>query len=178
MRWLLTWGLILLVLAGCNLSPAPLASETVAPSVTAPPAAATQQPTRTPQSTLPPLPATPTQFFPGQAASPQPVTLAAPDANPPAAEPLPQATIDPATANDRYEITARSGQQVGIIYEVAIPAGMSLSMVVQGPDGVVWQRTLTADASTREEFAVEQGGVYELLLFRQGSNISYAFSWD
>ncbi len=178
MRWLLTWGLLLLLLTGCNLSPAPLASETAAPPVTATIPAATEQPTRTPQGTLPPLPATPPQFSPGLAGSAQPVTLDASADNPPAAEPLPQATIDPASADDRYAITARSGQQVGIIYEVIIPVGMSLSMLVQGPDGVVWQRTLTADASTREEFPIAQGGVYELLLFRQGNNIAYSFSWD
>ncbi len=177
MRWTLIWWLLLpALLAACNLTTVSVDSPTAA--LTDVPPAQTDQPTRTPQGTLPPLPATPTQFFPDQPATLAAATINAPSDSPDGAEPLPAATLDPATANDRYEITVRSGQTVGIIYEVGIPAGMSLRLVIQGLDGVVWQRTLTADASTREEFTVEQGGVYELLLFRQGNNISYSFSWD
>jgi hypothetical protein len=157
------------LLAGCNLqaiTPAPPPT-----AATETPPALDEAPTRTPpaQATLI---ATPTQFSPLLPAPPLPVTLDA------LGGAVPAPVYDPATADDRYEVTTRPGQALAIVYEATVTQG-SLGLVIQGPGGVIWQRTLTASENSRADFTIEQGGMYELLVFRQGFfDGSYAFRWE
>lgn len=173
----MTWtkllsGLMLCLLAACNLQ---VATEPAPPSVTQPPALETTptlMPSRTPAN-LPTLLPTPIQIIPGQEfTDPLPVTLPAIDQVPENAP-----TVSAALADDRYEVTIGAGETVGLNYEAEITRG-SLSLVLQGPGGVVWQRTLTASETTRVPITVQIGGDYELLIFRQGFDGSYSFHWD
>ena len=87
-------------------------------------------------------------------------------------------TIDAAQADERYPITARDGASLGVNYEVTIGARGTVTMIMQGPDGVLWQHTFTASETGRAEVQIEQGGTYEVLVFRENLDGSYAVSWD
>lgn len=163
--------LALLLLTACNLRvgtpPAPTAP--TVPTLEAP----TTAPSRTPVG-LPTLLPTPAQSLPGQEfVQPIPVTVNAPGVNAPPGAP----TLSAALADDRYEVTITSGGNIGLNYEAEILRG-SLSLVFQGPDGIVWQQSLTVSDTQRIPLTIQQGGVYELLIFRQNFDGSYSFRWD
>ena len=172
MTWIkLLGGMMLCLLAACNLQ---VATEPATPTATQlPTVEATQavMPTRTPTNLLPTLLPTPIQLSPGQEfTDPLPVTV-------PAGDDVPAPTVSAAQADDRYEVTIRAGDTIGLNYEAEITQG-SLSLILQGPQGVVWQKTLTASENTRVPITVEIGGDYELLIFRQSFDGSYSFRWD
>lgn len=168
-------SLFLLVLSvtlcACNLQTAPPSTPTseIPPTLTqaAPPPAS-------PTPELPPLRATPTQF--PLLNQPQPaatITLVAPGTiNSSLA-----ATLDPAQVDQRFEVEAREGETVGIVYEVIVNRGAVL-MVLQGPGGIVWQMTLTASESSRADVTVPQAGVYELLIDAQNLSGEYKFRFE
>jgi hypothetical protein len=86
-------------------------------------------------------------------------------------------TMDAALADQRYEIEVRDGRTVGVNYDVTVIRG-SVLMVMQGPDGVVWQKTLTASETSRAEITVQQGGTYEVLVDIQNFDGQFQLSWD
>ncbi len=163
------------LLAACNLQ---AATPTIPASETPPPA--TEAPTATSAPLQPTLLPTPGQFRPGQPEQPLqplpppplPVTINAPGGSLNA-----QPTLDPAVADDRYEVEVGAGETRAIVYEVTLTHG-GLALQIQGADGVVWRKVLNASESSREAFTVQQGGVYELLVFRQNFDGSYAFRWE
>ena len=166
---------VAVLLAACNLQ---AATPTVPASDTPPPATEALTPTSPPlQPTLLP---TPGQFLPGQPEQPiqplppppLPVTV-----NAPGGSLNVQPTLDPAVADDRYEVELGAGDTRAIVYEVTLTRG-GLALQIQGADGVVWRKVLNASESSREQFTVQQGGVYELLVFRQNFDGNYAFRWE
>jgi hypothetical protein len=165
--------LITLLLAACNL-------QQQAPTPTGLPPTSTEANAQTAPSPIPAGQSTaqPTLF-------PTPTQLTLVTATLPAAPTTINATngtgvptLDPASADERYPIEARDGASLGVNYEVTIGARGTVSMTVQGPDGILWQHTFTASETGRAEVQVEQGGTYEILVFRENLDGSYAVSWD
>jgi hypothetical protein len=156
------------LLVACNLQQEPQASPTVAPVVDTPPGIASQTPLLQTQPTLLP---TPTQLV-LTTVTPLPVPttidIIGGDTRP---------TLDATLADERYELQARANQTVGINYDVTVTRG-TVMMIMQGPDGLIWEKTFTTTEKGREEIAVTQGGTYEILVTRQQLDGNYAVSWD
>jgi uncharacterized lipoprotein len=166
--------LTILLLAACNLQQEPPASTTIPPTESDAQAAPSPVP-------IEEVPSQPTLF-------PTPTQLTLVTATLPAAPTTVDiggstggggvATLDAAQADERYPIEARDGATLGVNYEVTIGVRGVVSMIVQGPDGLLWQRTFTASETGRAEVQIEQGGTYEVLVFRENLDGSYAVSWD
>lgn len=88
---------------------------------------------------------------------------------------LPPVSADGAAG--RFPITARAGQTVGINYSVTVLAG-SVTLIFQGAEGILWQKTFTASEASRVPVTVQQGGAYEVLAFTDRFNGSYDLFWD
>ncbi|MBZ0300113.1 MAG: hypothetical protein K8J31_10245 [Anaerolineae bacterium] len=171
MRRLCLMMALALLLAACNLQQQPPLSPTADDALTTPQQAATTTPPQA-VTALPTLRPTPTQLTlvtVTQPAAPTPL-----DFNTGAGQP----TLDAALADERYEIQVRSGAAIGVNYEVTIGTHGTVSMTLQGPDGVVWQQAFTASESGRKEVQIEQGGTYEVLVDRENLDGSYSVSWD
>lgn len=163
--------LTLLLLAACNLQQQPPSMTAEPPSESDPQTAPSSVPAgqSTSQPTLLP---TPTQITLVTATlPPAPTTVDIIDG-------AGVATLDASQADERYPIEARSGATLGVNYEVTIGARGVVSMTVQGPDGLLWQKTFTTSETGRAEVQIKQGGTYEILVFRQNLDGSYAVSWD
>ncbi len=167
--------LITLLLTACNLQQQAPTPTKLPPTSTEANAQTAPSPIPAGQSTAPaqpPLIATPTQLTLVTA------TLSAPPTTINAGSGTGIPTIDAAQADERYPITARDGANLGVNYEVTIGARGTVTMIMQGPDGVLWQHTFTASETGRAEVQIEQGGTYEVLVFRENLDGSYAVSWD
>lgn len=159
-----------LLLAGCNLqtlAPTPTPVESTAAADVTP----TSLPSLTP---LPDLTARPTLVPPPLAETPTAVPLGVSSGtpNPLAGEP----TVDPATATQRYALTARAGKTVGVNYNLIVTRG-TVTLIMQGPEGVVWKQTFSATETGRVEVPV-QGGAYEILAQVERFDGSFDLSWD
>lgn len=163
-----------LLLAACNLQQQPPTPTPLPP--TQPDSQEQSFASATPPAAMTPLPTllpTPTQ----------PVLVTATLSGPPTTvniegggEGLP--TLDAALADERYAIEARNSATLGLNYEVTIGARGVVSMTMQGPDGVVWQKVFTTSETGRAEVGIEQGGTYEVLVDRENLDGSYSVSWD
>lgn len=166
---------ILLLLAACNLQqddPTPTVGVTEQPQQEASP-----QPSLTPL--LPPLRPTPTSLPLASlaAATPQPgIPTAIPLGSGTPGNAL-TPTLDAAEADQRYEMTVRDNKTIGVNYVVTLVTG-TVSMTLQGPDGVVWQKTLTTSETSRAEVPIKQGGIYEILVQIDRFDGNYSVSWD
>jgi hypothetical protein len=60
---------------------------------------------------------------------------------------------------------------------VTITSG-TINLTLQGPDGVVWQKTLTASETSRVEVPIKLGGTYEILVQIDRFDGNYSVSWD
>lgn len=156
-------------LAACNLQTqpetpnlGPLATNTVLAPVTNPPA---QQATSGP----PTLPPPPLSTF----ASPTPLQLTTTVS--PGVLPLP--TVNAAQAKQRYELQASAGKTVGVNYAIVVTLG-SVTVTLQGAEGVLWQKTFTTSETGRTEVVIPQGGTYEILATSDRLEGSYDLSWD
>lgn len=147
------------LLAGCNLAltPAtPTLESTIAPDATLPP-------TRTSE------PGNPTLAPPPFATNTVPTVV-----------PLginSTATLDPALADQRYPLLVQPNNTVGVNYTIVITSG-SVTLFLQGTDGLVWQKTFTASETARAEVPVKQGGAYEILAQVENFDGSYSVTWD
>lgn len=163
-----------LLLAACNLQQQPPLPTSLPPTQ---PDAPEQIPVSvTPQiqtTALPTLLPTPTQLVLVTATLSAPPTTINSEGS---GEGLP--TLDAALSDERYEIEARSGATLGLNYEVTIGSRGVVSMTMQGPDGVVWQKMFTVSETGRAEVEIEQGGTYEVLVDRENLDGSYSVSWD
>jgi hypothetical protein len=86
-------------------------------------------------------------------------------------------TLNPTDADQRYEMTVKDGKTIGVNYIVTITSG-TISMTLQGPDGVVWQKTLTASETSRAEVPIKRGGTYEILVQIDHFDGNYSVNWD
>ena len=166
--------LITLLLTACNLQQAPTPTN-LPPTSTEANAQTAPSPNPAGQVTAPAQPtlqATPTQLILVTA------TLSAPPTTINAGSGTGVPTLDAASADERYPIEARAGASLGVNYEVTIGARGTVTMIVQGPDGILWQHTFTASEIGRADVQVEQSGTYEVLVFRENLDGSYAVSWD
>jgi hypothetical protein len=162
--------LIALLLAACNLQQGPVPT---LPPDTPPDSQIIATPTALDQ-----IPALPTLL-------PTPTQLIIVTTTPPVAAPTTidfgggtgQPTIDAAFADERYAVEVRDGATIGMNYDVTINRG-TISMILQGPDGVLWQQTFTASEAGRAEVQITQGGTYEVLVNRENLDGNYAVSWD
>jgi hypothetical protein len=163
------------VLSACNLQqqgdPTPLVSITIHPQQATP--------TQALNPLLPTLLPTPTSLPLASlvAVSPQPGI--------PTAIPLGvgtpnnalTSTLNAAEADQHYELTVRDNKTIGVNYIVTLVTG-TVSMTLQGPDGVVWQKTLTVSETSRAEVPIKQGGIYEILVQIENFDGNYSVSWD
>jgi hypothetical protein len=169
------------LLSACNLQQTPLnATPTLQPTPTAlnqP----TEQPTRTPidqpnsvqptaqqlQSSLiaPPLPnfQTPTTIPLGTTPNPASGTI------------IP--TVSTQQAVKSTTIQASAGKTVGLNYVVSLTMG-SVTLTMQGPAGVVWQKTFTAAETGRVEVPIQQSGAYDVMAQTDHFEGNYQLSWD
>ena len=86
--------------------------------------------------------------------------------------------MDAAAADDRYELQVRDGHTIGVNYNITVTQG-SVTMTMQGPDGIVWQKTFTATReNSRAEVTIQQGGTYEILVDINHFDGNYSISWD
>jgi hypothetical protein len=158
---------VLLILAGCNLN----TQQATPTAVTAPPSetnAPTTVPAITPAVTaLATLPPPPLPTFNAPPTVPPGVTAIGTG--------LP--TVSATGAASRHELQARANDTVGVNYVVTMTRG-TLRLTMQGPDGVVWQKTFTASETGREEVTVQEGGTYEILAEVQNFDGNYSLSWD
>jgi hypothetical protein len=164
--------LTLLLLAACNLQQQPPSLTAESPSESDPQTAPSPVPAgqSTSQPTLLPTPTQITLVTATLPVVPTTIDIIGGGAG--------AATLDASQADERYPIEARSGATLGVNYEVTIGARGVVSMTVQGPDGLLWQKTFTTSETGRAEVQIEQGGTYEILVFRQNLDGSYAVSWD
>jgi len=167
---------LIVLLAACNLQQQGNPTPTV--GVTAPPAEASPAPSLTPA--LPTLRPTPTALPlaslaavmpPAGAPTVIPLGVGTPGSN--ALTP----TLNPTDADQRYELTVRDGKTIGVNYAVTLETG-TVSFTLQGPDGVVWQKTLTASETSRAEVPIQRGGTYEILVQIDRFDGNYSVSWD
>jgi hypothetical protein len=86
-------------------------------------------------------------------------------------------TLNPTDADQRYEMTVQDGKTIGVNYVVTITSG-TINLTLQGPDGVVWQKTLTASETSRAEVPIKLGGTYEILVQIDRFDGNYSVSWD
>jgi hypothetical protein len=164
----------ILLLAACNLqqgeptstisateqveiSPQPTIAQTPSPTLRATP---TSLPLAT-QAAFTPLPGVPTVLAVGSSTPNNALTP----------------TLNPTDADQRHELRVRDGQTVGVNYSVTLTGG-SISFTMQGPDGVVWQKTLTTSETSRAEVTITQGGTYEILVQIDWLDGNYNVSWD
>ena len=158
------------ILSGCNLQ-MQVATPTVAPS----------------ETPLTPLEASPLPILTPLAQTTSQPTLAAPPLPvfvTPTALPLNPAgagtvlpTISALEVDQRYELQARPGKTVGVNYTITLIRG-SVTLTLQGAEGVLWQQTFTATETGRAEVTVQQGGTYEILAQVENFDGNYALGWD
>jgi hypothetical protein len=161
---------LLVFLSACNLQMSPALTPTIVvtqaqdvpPTLTPVPVGSTAQPTLAP----PPLP-TPTVGI----VTPIPLGVGTPGLT---GTGVP--TLSAALADDRYEIQVRPNATIGVNYTVNVITG-SVTFTLQGPDGVLWQKTITATENTRVEVVVQQGGLYEVLVDINNFDGNYSLSW-
>jgi len=164
------------VLTACNLQQTPLnPTPTLQPTPTALDQP-TEQPTRTPidqptpQSSLsaPPSPGfqTPTAL-PLVGTNPNPITGTG--------TVIP--TVSTQEAVKSTTIQAAAGKTVGLNYVVTMTTG-SLTLTMQGPAGVMWQKTFTASETGRIEVAIQQSGAYDVMAHTDHFEGNYQLSWD
>jgi hypothetical protein len=85
-------------------------------------------------------------------------------------------TLNPTDADQRYEVTVKDGKTIILNYVVTMTGG-TLDFTLQGPDGVVWQKTLTTTETNRIEVPVKLGGTYELLVQIDHFDGNYSINW-
>jgi hypothetical protein len=151
------------LLAACNLQQVPPTATLADPQTVASPAPADALPI------TPTLRPTPTQIF---------LVTTTPDSAPtPLNFGTGQPTQDAAQFNERYEVNVRDDTPIAVIYDITITRG-SLLMLLQGPDGVVWEQSFTATEAGRAEVTITQGGTYEILVRRENFDGNYSVSWE
>lgn len=168
-RWMVF--LFALLLAACNLQQGPQLTPT-APTVAETPLISVTDLPLLPSPALPPLLPTPTQMT---LVTQTPLTAPTPIGIDSGGSASP--TMDVALADEHYELNARANSTVGINYDVTLTSG-SVVMMLQGPDGLIWQKTFTATEKGREEVAITQGGTYEILVTHEHLDGNYSVSWD
>jgi hypothetical protein len=172
--------IIAVLMTGCNLQSAAL-TPTLNPNLDISPTMLPVTPIVQPTEPRPMLQATPTQFNPAN------IPVVATQAGIPTAISLPgQATVTPLNgvptisgvgAASRYPIRGKPGQTIGINYTMEVLTG-SVTLIFQGAEGILWQKTFTASETSRVEVTVERGGDYEVLAFIERFDGSYNLSWD
>ncbi|MEO8606795.1 MAG: hypothetical protein ABI690_02880 [Chloroflexota bacterium] len=176
-RFLTVCIIVAALLTACNLQQQGEATPTLDASIQPP------QTTITPAQVLPTLRPTPTSFALATAVPPSPFpglpTVIPLGGGTPG---LPGSgtvipTLNPTDADQRYEITVKDGKTIGVNYVVTITSG-TITMTLQGPDGVVWQKTLTASETSRAEVPIKLGGTYEILVQIDHFDGNYSVSWD
>lgn len=166
--------LLVLLLAACNLQQQPVTTPTAqTPAEDANPQTV---PTLTPQpGALPTLLPTPTQLSLVTVTQlPLPTTIDFGSESTPA---TPGPRLDPAQADDHYQIEARAGATVGLNYDVTLERG-TVELYLQGPEGLLWQKTFTSSETGRHEITNAAGGTYEVLVNIESFDGNYALSWD
>ena len=164
--------LLILLLTACNLQQ----QTTPTPVATALPAQVSPTPESVqPTTPLPTLQPTPTQIL---------LVTTTPDLNPTTVDfanggtPVPgQPTRDAAGFDERYEVVTRDESTITVIFDVTVDSG-AIIMIMQGPDGLVWEKTFTTTEAGREAVAITAGGTYEILVDRQNLSGNYAVSWE
>lgn len=86
-------------------------------------------------------------------------------------------TLDPASADNIHEIEARANTQIGLNYEATVEGG-SVQLILQGPDGIIWEKTLTQTETDRIEFTTTQAGTYRVLVNINQLAGNYSILWD
>lgn len=167
-----------LLIAGCNLQQAmPTPTLAVTPAspttnATSIQESSTSQPgiQMTTRATLPPPPlaSTPTALPIGEI-PPNAPTLAVLGPDVP--------TLSAASAAYRYEVKAAPGKRLRLHYNIQLKTG-AVSLVMQGPEGVIWQKSFTATAVSQDELTLAAGGVYEILVFAERFDGSYSVWWE
>lgn len=159
--------LAILLLAGCNLAFSPEAPTAAPTQPTEPEVANTLEPTRTPfgAATQPPTLLPPPL---GTASVPTIIPVGATAGTP---------TLNAALADQRYELQVRADHTIGVNYTITMTRG-SVTLVLQGPDGLVWQQTFVASETGRAEVPVKQGGMYEVLATIENFDGNFNVSWD
>jgi hypothetical protein len=165
---------LLCLLTACNLQQNPVE---VTPTLQPTPTALSQptaQPTRTPigQPTAQPNVNTPALPI---IQTPTALQLGGITPNPSGGTVIP--TVSTQEAVKSTTIQAAAGKMVGLNYAVTQTAG-SLTLTMQGPDGVVWQKTFTASETGRIEVTIQQAGAYDVMAHTDRFGGHYELSWD
>ncbi|MEP6984059.1 MAG: hypothetical protein ABI970_00575 [Chloroflexota bacterium] len=167
------------VLTACNLQQTPVeVTPTLQPTPTAL-SQPTDQPTRTPigQPTVQQAPQS-------SVVAPTLSLLQTPTALPLGVNPnatgtngtvIPTVSTQQAVKSTTIQVAA--GKTVGLNYVVTATGG-SLTLTMQGPAGVVWQKTFTASETGRIEVAIQQAGAYDVMAQTDRFEGNYQLSWD
>src|SRR4029079_16253329 len=86
-------------------------------------------------------------------------------------------TISTLEAVKSTTIQAAAGKTVGLNYVVTMTTG-SVILTMQGPSGVVWQKTFTASETGRIEVAIQQTGANDVMAHIDHFEGNYQLSWD
>lgn len=165
-----------LIITACNLQQTPLnPTPTLQPTPTTL-SLPTEQPTRTPigQPTA--------QSLPSSLIAPTLSTIQTPTVVPLGVSPNPASgtvipTVSTQQAVKSTTIQVPTGKTVGLNYVVTITSG-SVTLTMQGPAGVVWQKTFTASETGRVEVPIQQAGAYDVMAQTDRFEGHYELSWD
>lgn len=161
-----------LMITACNLQQTPLnPTPTLVPTPTA-----LDQPTEQPTRTLINQPTS----QPSLVAPPLP-TFQTPTAVPLGSNPIATTgtiipTVSTQEAVKSTTIQLAAGKTIGLNYVVTMTSG-SVTLTMQGPDGVVWQKTFTASETGRIEVTVQQAGDYDVMAHTDRFAGNYQLSW-
>ncbi len=169
------------VLTACNLQQTP---SNPTPTLQSTPTALNQppeQPTRTPIG-LPNSNQQPSQLPESSLSAPPLPNLQTPTALPLGASPNPaNGTVIPTVSTQQAvkstTIQVAAGKTVGLNYVVTLTMG-SVTLTMQGPAGVVWQKTFTASETGRVEVPIQQAGAYDVMAQTDHFEGNYQLSWD
>ena len=167
------------VLSACNLQQTPVeVTPTLQPTPTAL-SQPTDQPTRTPigQPTVQQAPQS-------SIIAPTLSLLQTPTALPLGVNPnatgtngtiIPTVSTQQAVKSTTIQVAA--GKTVGLNYVVTATGG-SVTLTMQGPAGVVWQKTFTTSETGRVEVAIQQAGAYDVMAQTDRFEGNYQLNWD
>lgn len=86
-------------------------------------------------------------------------------------------TVSTQQAVKSTTIQVAAGKTVGLNYVVTTSGG-SVTLTMQGPSGVVWQKTFTSSETGRAEMTIQVAGAYDVMAQTDHFQGNYQLSWD
>lgn len=82
------------------------------------------------------------------------------------------------TGIERVDIPAQAGQTLVISYAVKVERGRLFIQVMTPDNAVLWNTMLEADASQTVAFALQDGGIYPLIIRGENTAGGFHIEWE